>query len=102
MNKAIISGLVVVFMLSLSLPYAMAISCGAGKETSQKKALQDNGEVVNAICPVMGGKVEKDTAYKVEYNGKAIGFCCQACIDKFNEDPEGYLEELKEEIQETE
>ena len=53
------------------------------------------GEVINQICPVMGGEVDKDTPYTAEYKGKRIGFCCLACIEKFNADPEKYMTKIE-------
>lgn len=53
------------------------------------------GEVVNNVCPVMGGEVSKDTPYKTEYKGKTIGFCCSGCIEKFKADPEKYMAKIQ-------
>lgn len=50
--------------------------------------------VINAVCPVMGGKVDKNTSYTVEYKGKKIGFCCPGCSDTFKADPEKYMTKL--------
>jgi len=54
-------------------------------------------EVINSTCPVMGGEVDQDTPFKVEYEGQTIGFCCAGCIDAFNAAPEKYLEIIKQE-----
>jgi len=43
-------------------------------------------------CPVMGGKINK-TLY-VDHDGKRIYVCCAACIGKFNENPEQYIQKL--------
>ncbi len=32
-----------------------------------------------ATCPTCGGKVEKDTALKAEYDGMTVYFCCSHC-----------------------
>lgn len=106
MNKLFTLGAIVVFMLAVMTPLATA-ACSVGHKSAggeEKAAVQEatqeatleNTEVINKICPVMGGEVEKDTAYKVEYEGKVIGFCCQGCVDKFNENPEEYLQKLEE------
>ncbi len=91
-------------MLALATPLAMA-ACSVGHTSAEEgteavaqevtqEANLESGEVVNEICPIMEGEVGKDTAYKVEYDGKVIGFCCAGCVDKFNEDPEKYIQEL--------
>ena len=61
---------------------------------SHKKA-HKKGEVINKICPVMGGEIGKDTPYTVEYKDKKIGLCCPACIEKFNADPEKYMQKIE-------
>ena len=47
------------------------------------------------ICPVMGGKINKEIY--VDYQGKRIYFCCPACVDEFNKDPEKYLKKMQSE-----
>ena len=60
----------------------------------QDEAIDEAG-IINDICPVMGGKVDKDTPYSVEYKGEKIGFCCAGCVDTFNADPETYLQKIE-------
>lgn len=44
-------------------------------------------------CPVMeGNPIDKNIF--VEYKGKKVYFCCQACPDVFNKDPEKYITKL--------
>ena len=108
MRKLFTLAAIVVFMLAIMTSLAMA-GCSTGYSSAKEKGAKgdtqesalDSGEVINSICPVMGGRIEKDTPYKVEYDGKVIGFCCAGCVEKFNDDPEKYIEELGlEEIQE--
>lgn len=49
----------------------------------------------NEVCPVKGGKVQKETVL-VEYKDKQYGFCCPGCDSKFEKDPEKYLKNLSE------
>jgi YHS domain-containing protein len=46
------------------------------------------------VCPVMGGKINKDVY--TDYQGMRVFFCCPACIDVFKKDPEGHLKKMKE------
>ena len=78
------------FFASSGIAFAGCGGCGAGSAESSEA-----DEVVNTICPVMGGEVSKDTSYKTEYNGKTIGFCCPGCIGTFKEDPEKYMAKIK-------
>ena len=43
-------------------------------------------------CPVMGMAINKDIF--VDHQGKKVYFCCPACIDKFEAEPEKYIAEL--------
>lgn len=47
-------------------------------------------------CPVMGGKINKDLY--ADYKGKRVYFCCPACIEPFNKDPEKYIKKLQDEV----
>ncbi len=51
-------------------------------------------------CPVMGGPVNK--AIHADYKGERVYFCCNACPPQFRENPEKYLQKLKEMGQEPE
>ncbi len=46
-------------------------------------------------CPVMGGKIDRDVY--TDYQGQRVYFCCPACIEKFEKDPEKYFKKLQEE-----
>ena len=48
---------------------------------------------VNSVCPVMGNKVNPKIT--VEYKGKTIGLCCNACVEMFKKNPEKYMKKLK-------
>ena len=45
-------------------------------------------------CVVMGGKINKDVY--VDHEGQRVYFCCAACIDEFNKNPDKYLKKMKE------
>ncbi|NQT46177.1 MAG: YHS domain-containing protein [Candidatus Omnitrophica bacterium] len=58
-------------------------------------AFAEETGVINGTCPVMGGKVDKDTPYTAVHEGKTVGFCCPGCIGKFKADPEKYMAKLR-------
>jgi YHS domain-containing protein len=62
------------------------------KKVNDDKALE---KPWNEVCPVRGGKVQKETAL-VEYTDKQYGFCCPGCDSKFKKDPEKYSKNLSE------
>jgi Cu+-exporting ATPase len=48
-------------------------------------------------CPVSGKEFKKSEASpKYEYKGKTYYFCCAGCKDKFEKDPEKYIENLEQ------
>ncbi len=53
-------------------------------------------------CPVLKTPINKE--FYTDYQGKRVYFCCQSCINDFNQDPEKYLnimEEAGEELTDT-
>ena len=93
MRKIIVVVMVMLFVGSLSnIAFANCGACGMIEEGAEEQ----EGTIINDVCPVMGGKVNNDTPYKVVYKGETIGFCCPACIEKFNADPEKYMADLQE------
>jgi YHS domain-containing protein len=61
------------------------------------KQLEDTGvtlERVQTVCPVMGGKIDKNLF--VEHEGKKIYVCCAGCIAKVKTDPATYARKVTE------
>jgi Cu(I)/Ag(I) efflux system membrane fusion protein len=55
---------------------------------SNAEVLQDEG-IVQKICPVMGGAINKDVF--TLYEGKKVYFCCPGCKPEFEKNPKKYL-----------
>jgi YHS domain-containing protein len=49
-------------------------------------------EITQKACPVMGNPINPNIY--VDYEGRRVYFCCQACVAKFKADPEKYLANL--------
>lgn len=47
------------------------------------------------ICPVMGGKINKDIY--ADYQGERIYFCCESCKQEFEKNPDKYIKKLNDE-----
>ncbi|MHC4645492.1 MAG: YHS domain-containing protein [Planctomycetota bacterium] len=68
------------------------------KEKSQPAASPEetapaaSAAIEQTNCPVMGGAINKNIF--TEYKGKKVYFCCAACEDKFNAEPEKYVAKL--------
>jgi Cu+-exporting ATPase len=51
-------------------------------------------------CPVCGTETAMGEAVAYEHEGMTYYFCCEACRDKFVEDPAAYMKEMMEEAAE--
>lgn len=63
-----------------------------GNKNKQYQKDQKMGKM--GICPVMGGNASRDISHT--YKDKTYYFCCPMCIGKFKEDPEKYINKIKE------
>jgi len=54
---------------------------------------QDDG-VSNNYCPVGGKVLDKGTPYRMEYEGKTLGFSSPKAMEQFNENPDRYLSNI--------
>jgi YHS domain-containing protein len=45
-------------------------------------------------CPVMDANINKDLY--ADYQGQRVYFCCPACLELFQKDPEKYLKKMKD------
>lgn len=50
-------------------------------------------ENIQTTCPVSGEEL-KDKSVYTDYEGRRIAFCCENCREKFNKDPEKYLDRM--------
>jgi len=61
---------------------------GDGGEKKPKKKITPQ-----TICPVMGGKINKDLY--VDHEGKRIYLCCKGCIKAAKKSPQAYIKKLE-------
>ena len=64
------------------------------QENGKKSAAAEEKQELKpqTVCPVMGGKVNKDLY--VDAQGKRIYVCCGGCIGAVKKDPAKYIEKL--------
>ena len=86
-NKAILL-LIAIFTVT-----AIADDSATTDKSVKKPCCAEKTEKVQTTCPVMGGEINKDIY--LDHEGNRIYFCCQACVEKFNQDPDTYLQKLK-------
>lgn len=70
------------------IPLIVVVSFGAGYLVRGVKMAPGEVQVEQTLCPVLGHKIDK-SIYS-EYKGERYYFCCSACIEKFDNDPEKY------------
>jgi len=46
------------------------------------------------VCPVMGGKIDKDVY--VDYEDYRVYFCCSSCKDEFLKEPAKYMKKIED------
>ncbi len=92
-SKIIVVFVGVLLVVGLAFNYAGAEGGGCPYSGGNVETRAEGG-VINDVCPVMGGAVDKNTSIKVTYKGKEIGFCCAGCVSKFNADPEKYMSKM--------
>lgn len=84
MMLVMVSGLAIVITLG---------GCEKKQEPTPPVQSQAAETIEQTTCPIMdGNKINKDIF--VEYKGKKVYFCCPACVEQFNKDPEKYISKL--------
>ena len=78
----------ITFLMIIS--FALMSSSGITCKADAKKFGDEKGQI---LCPVMEGKIDKKVY--ADYKGKRVYFCCAACKEKFNKEPEKYLKKLE-------
>lgn len=84
------------FVFTLVLMSLFLVLSGCEKKSAGTDEKSQNTVAVSAIeqttCPVMGGAINKQLY--TEYQGKKVYFCCAGCKEKFEKEPEKYLDKL--------
>ena len=65
--------------------------CGKAKSCNVTCQIESKQQT---MCPVKGMKINKQ--FHSDYMGKRVYFCCEGCIEKFENDPEKYIRKIKE------
>lgn len=97
MKKVWMAGFVAAGALALGVHGALAAAecCGAAPKamsTAEKPAAKELQP--QTICPVMGGKIDKNQY--VDHEGKRIYVCCQGCLAAVKADPAAQIRKLAE------
>jgi Cu(I)/Ag(I) efflux system membrane fusion protein len=79
---------------SMMSPQDDGVSTGHLHEHQQKQIKQkrEDDTLEQKVCPVMGGKINKDVF--IEYKGKKVYFCCPGCESQFLKNPQKYIDKL--------
>ncbi len=84
------------FLLFAVLFYLMMrLGCGShmrhGHSHSGNNGNESNGAGYKYIDPVCDMEVETDQGYGKMYEGTLYRFCTRSCLDKFDNEPERYI-----------
>lgn len=61
------------------------------------KQLESEGvklDKIQTACPISGEEIDKKMF--ADYNGKRVYFCCAACVQSFNKEPDKYIKKLED------
>jgi len=86
---------VIVLLASLLLVGLIVLAGCKKKEEPTVPAVPGgavSAQIEQTICPVMAGPINKDIF--TEYKGQKVYFCCAGCKEKFEKEPEKYLDKL--------
>jgi len=86
----------IAFILAVLLLVGLVALTGC-KKKSEPVAPAETEKAVSvtiqqSTCPIMGRPINKDIF--TEYKGKKVYFCCAGCKEKFEKEPEKYLDKL--------
>jgi len=74
----------------------MRFGCGAHMAHGHGGHSHGAGKDTKHIDPVCDMEVETEQGYGKMYQGSLYRFCSKSCLDKFDADPERYLNKEKE------
>jgi YHS domain-containing protein len=74
-------------------PAANATPAAATQAPAPAPAANLFGKTANSTCPISGKAV--DPEFIVAYDGKAVGFCCPSCKEKFSGNPAAFVGKIK-------
>ncbi len=73
----------------------MRFGCGAHIIHGHGRHARDKDNVRKHIDPVCGKHVDPEQGYGKMYEDTLYRFCSRACLDKFDSDPEPFLDKKK-------
>jgi YHS domain-containing protein len=83
-----VKGLKILIMFLFALSFVSA-DFGKGLIAAEKEK-----SAIQTICPVMGGKIDKNTF--MDYKGTRVYFGGRMCLEEFKKNPEKYMKLLKD------
>lgn len=76
----------------LFLTTIWVIGCKKKSESTESPQTNITDVTEQKLCPVMNAPINKERY--TEYQGKKVYFCCPGCKEKFEKEPEKYLDKL--------
>ena len=81
-----------IFIGALCISVISLTGCKKKTEPTEQTVKTKQVNTEQKTCPVMDGPINKELY--TEYKGKKVYFCCAGCKEKFEADPEKYLDKL--------
>ena len=84
-------GLFSLLLFAVFFYVMMRFGCGSHGHGGHKHSKTKDNDTKNIIDPVCGMSVEVDKGYGKPHEGNLYRFCSRNCLDKFDQEPERYL-----------
>jgi YHS domain-containing protein len=78
---------------ALVLAVAVGSVAGTGAAADKKDPAPKKKQPINTVCPLTEEGV--DPAQTVTYQGKLVAFCCEDCVNEFNQDPKKFAKNVE-------
>jgi hypothetical protein len=94
MKKILLSAAVTLMIAGTSLPQNERMVLNSENFVEVNLKNRNSLKPINEVCPIEGKKIDYKIPFLI-FNNKIIGFCCNACIEVFNIDPQAHLKKFK-------
>ncbi len=89
------------FLMLTLLIGSLTIGCSGSGDYTESNSTTNQSEsteqskpaMTQTLCPIMENDIDKKIF--ADHKGKRVYFCCPPCIDKFNSDPDTYIDKLE-------
>ena len=94
MKKIFLATAITLIIAGTSLPQNEPVLLNNEKIVELNMKERNPLKPINEVCPIEGKKIDHKIPFLI-FDNKIIGFCCNACIEVFNNDPQAYFKKFE-------